>query len=329
MGKIVTIGEVYFVATTIDKLKFEQSAMLGFTFKGSEMSVAASLSKFGVSVSHITAVSDDILGEAAVAWMTHYGVDVSFVKKNKLPIPMCFVEEGIGIRSSRVATMSLQTAFESLDPKLLDWSKIFQGCSWIFWSSASVNDKLSDTIKAGLDIAELKGVNVLADLSLHNPSGLPWFNENKEWTKLLSISSTVICGVKEMNLLLGNHFGYDKDAFIDSCLSLTKEYPEIINIFDKITIGSKCYGRAFVGGQYFETKEFEIGTVLENNGTAEAFSAALLYALRYYDEQQALNFATASYALKHTIYGDYNTASVDEVLRVLVAKDNKNTHGAI
>jgi len=320
MGKIVTIGEVYLVATTVDKLKFEQSATLGFTFKGPEMSVAASLSKFGVEVSHLTAVSDNILGEAATAWIIHHGVDVSFVKKNKMPIPMCFVEEGSGIRSSRIAVMNLQTAFESLEPKVFDWNKIFQGCSWIFWSSASITNKSFDTIKGGLEVAPLRNVNVLADLSLHSPSNLPQFPENNNWKDLLSMSSTVICGVDEMNLLLGNQFTTQKDGFINSCLSFVQEYPSVVSIFDKICVGSKCIGRAWVGGQYIETREFEIGVVLENSGTSEAFSAALLYAIRYYDEQQALNFATASYALKHTIYGDYHKASVNDVLDALILK---------
>ena len=321
MSRVVTIGEVYLMATTIDKLKFEQSATLGFSFKSAEVNVAASLSKFGVEVSHITAVSDNILGEAAIAWMIHHGVDVSFVKKNKMPLPMYFVEEGVGIRSSRVASMTIQTALESLEPKMLDWNKIFKGCSWIFWSSASVTNKLFDTIKGGLEVALIKDVNILADLSLHNPYGVQRIAEDNHWKKLLSISSTVICGVNEMNLLLGNDFTAEKEDFINSCLSFIKEYPATVSIFDKVCIGSKCVGRAWVAGQYIETREFEIGTILENNGTSEAFTAALLYAIRYYDEQQALNFATASYALKHTIYGDYHQASVNEVLGALVLKE--------
>ena len=317
MGRVVTIGEVYLIATTMDKLKFEQSATLGVTFRGSEINVAASLSKFGVDVSHITAVSDNILGEAAVAWIRHHGIDTSFVRKNEMSIPMRFVEEGVGIRSSREAVVNFETAFESLDPKILDWNKIFKGCSWIFWSSASITPKLFNTIKAGLEVTQSRSINILADLSLINSANVKKSDENHHWKNLLSFPSTIICGVKDMNVLLESNFTTEKEGFINSCIALTKIYPAVMSIFDKVCVGSKCFGRAWVGGQYIETREFEIGTILEKSGTSEAFSSALLYAIRYYDEQQALNFATASYAIKHTIHGDYNNASINEVLDVL------------
>ena len=45
----------------------------------------------------------------------------------------------------------------------------------------------------------------------------------------------------------------------------------------------------------------------------------LIYGLLTYqnDDQQALNFAVAASCLKHTIYGDYNRATVDEVEKLM------------
>jgi 2-dehydro-3-deoxygluconokinase len=53
--------------------------------------------------------------------------------------------------------------------------------------------------------------------------------------------------------------------------------------------------------------------VVDRIGTGDAFAAGLIYGLKHWSPQQALEFANAACALKHTINGDVNLASVEEI----------------
>ena len=54
--------------------------------------------------------------------------------------------------------------------------------------------------------------------------------------------------------------------------------------------------------------------VVDRVGGGDAFAAAWIYALlNRYDPQEAVELATASGCLKHSIEGDFNLVSIDEV----------------
>ena len=106
--------------------------------------------------------------------------------------------------------------------------------------------------------------------------------------------------------------------------------PSIEKVFDKIRDGvsaswQKIYGRAWTGSEYIETQQLEITNVVDRIGTGDAYAAGLIYGLIHFDDQQALNFANAACALKHTILGDANLVSPEEVLEVIQG----NTGGRI
>ena len=57
-----------------------------------------------------------------------------------------------------------------------------------------------------------------------------------------------------------------------------------------------------------------ISHVIDRVGTGDAFAAGLIYGLLHYeDELEALNFATAACALKHTVMGDVNMVSLENI----------------
>lgn len=93
-------------------------------------------------------------------------------------------------------------------------------------------------------------------------------------------------------------------------------------MFDKVRTGlsaswQKVYGRAWTGKEYLTSEELEIAQVIDRIGTGDAFAAGLIYGLKHYEDKEALKFANAACALKHTIVGDVNLVSVEEVLEVV------------
>ena len=102
-------------------------------------------------------------------------------------------------------------------------------------------------------------------------------------------------------------------------------YPSIEKVFEKVRTGvsaswQKVYSRAWPEEKYIATNEFEITDVIDRIGTGDAFASGLIYGLEHFDDKRALDFANAACALKHTIVGDSNLATVEEILQI--AKGN-------
>src|SRR5690554_3209529 len=103
MKKVVTFGEVMIRLSPSDYGKLQHGQKLNFHFGGTEMNVGASLAQFGWEVHHVTNVSDDFVGRAALAAMRSYGIKVEAVNKIGHPIGLYFMEPGASLRASTIS----------------------------------------------------------------------------------------------------------------------------------------------------------------------------------------------------------------------------------
>lgn len=70
------------------------------------------------------------------------------------------------------------------------------------------------------------------------------------------------------------------------------------------------------GKNFYESKHYDINPIIDRVGGGDSFSGGLIHGMLKYegDQAQALEFAVAASALKHTIPGDFNLVSEAEVL---------------
>lgn len=322
--RLVTFGEVLMRLSPSEKRKIQQSNKLDFFFGGSEMNVAASLANFGLEVQHITNVSNDLVGEAAIVSMRQLGIDVSSVNRVELPLGLYFLEVGASMRSIRTAYNRLNGAFASISPNQVDWQNILETCNWVHWSgiTPAISQGAYKTLKAGLELANEMKIDISADPSYR--SGLWKYGKKSQviLTELISYSTIFIGGVNEINEILKTNYDHSEKGFIAASKKLLQEFPNIEKIFDKVRNGinaswQKIYGRAWVDEKIIYSKELEVTTVVDRVGAGDAYAAGVLYGLKHYDDKKALEFATAACALKHTILGDINLVSVDEIIEVM------------
>jgi 2-dehydro-3-deoxygluconokinase len=73
------------------------------------------------------------------------------------------------------------------------------------------------------------------------------------------------------------------------------------------------------GQKLYEAPTYQITHIVDRVGGGDSFMGGLIYGLLTYtgDDQKALNFAVAASCLKHTIYGDFNQVTVDEVEKLM------------
>lgn len=329
---IVTFGEVLMRLSPAENRKLVQADHMDFYFGGTEMNVATSLSNFGLSTKHVTNVSDDFVGEAAIAAMRGNGIDTSAVNKVNHPLGLYFLEVGASMRPSRIAYNRLQGAFAHIQPDLVDWEAILEGAAYFHWTgiTPAISENAYLTLKQGLEIAKKKGITITADPAYRSNLWKYGKNGQKVLKELVAQSTIFIGGVNEINEILGTDFSFDEQDFTKASKKLIEACPSIEKVFDKVRTGlsaswQKIYGRAWTGTEYITTEEIEITSVIDRIGTGDAYAAGLIYGLIHFDDKKALRFANAACGLKHTILGDVNLVSVDEVLELM----DGNTGGRI
>jgi 2-dehydro-3-deoxygluconokinase len=324
MGKVVTFGEVIMRLSPPGYNKMKQSRSLEFFFGGTEMNVAGSLAQFGLSVQHISNVSSDFVGDAALSCMRGYGIDTSHIKKVSHPLGLYFMEAGSGLRASQISYNRLHGAFASINPEQVEWEAVLNGCTLLHWTgiSPAISEGAYQTLKQGLELALSKGIAITADPAYRSNLWQYGRNGHEVLAELCSLSTIFIGGVNEVNEILGAQFTQDEEGFKAAAKKLMQEMPNITKVYDKVRTGlsathQKIYAQAWDGAAYYSTTEIEITDVIDRIGTGDAYAAGLIYGIETgMGVAESIAFANAACALKHTIVGDVNLASVSEINEV-------------
>lgn len=321
---IVTFGEVIMRLSPPGSRVMKQSHEMEFFFGGTELNVASSLATMGCNVRHISSVSDDFVGESAVSFIKSFGIDTRFITKNEHPLGLYFLEAGSSVRASRIAYNRLNGSFANIDAEQIDWKKTLDGCEYFHWTGISpgISETAYETLKEGLKTAQEMGIHITTDPAYRSNLWKYGKNGSDILKELVSCSTLFIGGVNEINEILGTQFSSDKQGFIEACQELKQQIPSIQKVFDKIRIGitassQQTQGRALVQDHYYETELLEVNPVIDRIGTGDAFAAGLIYGLMNFDDEKALKFANAACAIKHTIPGDINYCSAEDILEVM------------
>lgn len=324
MGQIITFGEVLMRISPRGNKKFIQSNIVEFYFGGTELNVGISIANFGGNVKHISAVSDDFIGDTALTYIRKFGVDTTSILRSKRPLGVYFLEVGAVIRPSMISYNRSHSAFSEIDPPKVNWKNALEDGEWMHWTgiTPALSKNSFDILKEGLKLAREKGMAVSADPTYRNGLWKYGQDPKEALIELLNYSTIFIGGVNEINEVLGTEFGYGNDDFIKASKQLMNTFPTIEKVFDKIRTSlnsswHKIRARMWNGIEFRETKDIDITHVVDRIGTGDAFAAGLIYGLQKYDDYKAMDFASAACALKHTYEGDVNFATVDEVNNIL------------
>jgi 2-dehydro-3-deoxygluconokinase len=324
MNQIITFGEVLMRISPQGNRKFIQSNTVEFYFGGTEVNVGISIANFGGNVKHITCISDDFIGNTAMAYLNKFDLDTSAIVRSNRPLGVYFLEVGAVMRPSAISYNRSHSAFSAINPSMVDWEKALQNGNWFHWTgiTPALTQGSFDTLKEGLTLARKKGMQVSADPTYRSGLWKYGVDAKDALTELLHCSTIFIGGINEMNEVLGTNLGYSNEEFIEGSKQLMEKFPTIEKVFDKIrtSINSswhKIRARMWNGSEFRETQDFDITHIVDRIGTGDAFAAGLIYGLQHYDDTKSMEFASAACALKHTYVGDVNYTNIDEVLGIV------------
>jgi 2-dehydro-3-deoxygluconokinase len=326
MKKVVTFGEIMMRLSAPQNSRFIQADRLNVTYGGGEANVAAALAHIGVPASHVTCFPDNDLGYAAAAFFRKYGVQTSDMVYKGQRLGLYFLEVGASMRPSKIIYDRFDSAFANLQPEWFDWETILKDAQWFHWTgitpaiSASAAAACADAIRT----ARRLGVKVSADVNYRKNLWQYGKSVKEVMPDLIAGCDVVVCAEQDAEDILdivpdAQH----ANSFVSIATQVMDRFPNIGQVITtrRETLSAshnRLKAISFDKKAYIETPVYDINPIVDRIGGGDAFMAGFVYgSLHYTSMQEALTFAVAASALKHTIEADVNLVSIAEIEQVM------------
>ena len=328
MAKIVTFGELMLRLQPYNYERFLQCDHVQFTFGGGEANVAVSLANYGMDAAYVTKLPSHAIGQAAVNSLRRYGVDTSKIVRGGDRVGIYFNEKGASQRGSVCIYDRANSAIAKAEKSDFDWDSIFEGVDWFHFTgiTPALGGNMVEICLDACKAAKARGVKISCDL---NYRGKLWTRAeaNKAMSELCKYVDVCISNEEDAKDVFGieaeatdiyggslNHEGYksvakqlaDKFGFEMVAITLRESRSASDNGWSAMLYNVK-------NDEYCFSKKYDLH-IIDRVGGGDSFGGGLIYSLLSgKDTQNAVEFAVAASALKHTVEGDYNMVSVSEV----------------
>ncbi len=326
MSKVVTFGELMLRLAPNGYLRFVQSDDYQATFGGAEANVAVSLANYGIDVSFVTKLPSHEIGQSALNSLRKFGVDTSKIVRGGNRVGIYYCEKGASQRPSKViydrANSSIATASEGD----FDWDKIFDGVEWFHFTgiTPALSDEIAKISLKACKIAKQKGITISCDLNFRKKL---WSKEkaNQVMSELCTYVDYCIANEEDAKDVFGieadntDIYGgkLDREGYVSVAKQLTEKFSfkgVAITLRESLSANdNKWSAMLYTNNEAVFSKKYAMH-IVDRVGGGDSFGAGLIYALiNGKSSQDSIEFATAASCLKHSIEGDYNLVSVDEV----------------
>lgn len=326
MGNIVTFGEIMLRLAPNGYYRFFQNDQLQATFGGGEANVAVSLANFGLDASFVTKLPTHAIGQAAVNSLRYFGVDTNDIIRGGDRVGIYYLEKGASQRGSVCIYDRAGSAIQKAKKEDFNWDKIFEGAEWFHFTgiTPALGENLVEICKDACIVAKKHGVKVSCDL---NYRGKLWTREQARaaMSELCKYVDVCISNEEDAKDVFGieaeNTDIYGGKLNKEGYKSVAKQLADKFG-FEKVAITLRTSISAsdndwaamlYDGKDYCFSKEYHL-RIVDRVGGGDSFGAGLIYSLvSGKNTQEAVEFAVAASALKHSVEGDFNRVSVAEV----------------
>jgi len=326
MARVITFGELMVRLQPYNYERFVQADHLEFTFGGGEANVAVSLENFGIDSAYVTKLPAHAIGQAAVNSLRRFGVDTSLIVRGGDRVGIYYNEKGASQRASVCIYDRAHSAIAEASSADFDWDRIFDGAEWFHFTgiTPALGSNVAAICKEACIAAKERGITISCDL---NYRGKLWTREQARECMSELCSYVDICISNEEDAK--DVFGIEADATDISAgelnkagyMSVAKQLADRFG-FKKVAITLRESRSAsdndwsamlYDGKDYCFSKVYHLH-IVDRIGGGDSFGGGLIYSLlNGADTQRAVDFAVAASALKHSIEGDFNHATIAEV----------------
>ncbi len=326
MAKVVTMGEIMLRLSPAGNTRFVQADSFDVIYGGGEANVAVSCANYGHDAYFVTKLPEHEIGQAAVNALRRYGVNTKFIARGGDRVGIYYAETGASMRPSKVIYDRANSAIAEAKPEDFDFDAIMEGADWFHWSgiTPAISNKAAELTRLACEAAKRHNVTVSVDLNFRK----------KLWTskKAISVMKPLM---QYVDVCIGNEedaelcLGFKPDANVEAGETGAEGYHKIFEQMAKefdfkyvISTLRESFSAThngwkamiYNGKEFYESKRYDINPIIDRVGGGDSFSGGVIHGLLTKETQgEALEFAVAASALKHTINGDFNLVSASEV----------------
>jgi 2-dehydro-3-deoxygluconokinase len=276
----------------------------------------------------VTRVPDNAVGEAVLGTLRREGVGVAGVLRGGARLGIYFVESGADIRAMRVVYDRAGSAFAMMGADAVDWDALLDGAAWFHVSgiSLALGSGPAESVLRAARAAKARGIPVSLDLN-YRPALWVGRDPRDLLRPLAALCDTIIGNPGAVKAMLGIETDAPAPepplALYETARALGSTFGcRRVALTRREVLSSSEHGWSAVlfdreHDAFVESRRYQV-RVVDRVGGGDSFNSGLIYGLLGgYDNQRALDFATAASALKLTIPGDFNRVTADEVHRLL------------
>jgi 2-dehydro-3-deoxygluconokinase len=332
MKNIVAFGEIMLRLKSPGYERILQSPMFEATFGGGEANVLVSLSNYGLPTEFATLLPNNAIGKAAIEAIKAKGVGTKNILRIGERLGIYFLESGANQRPSNVVYDRMHSSIAEIKSGDIAWNDVFENCQWFHFTgitpalSSSAANECFDAAAA----AQRAGATVSCDLNYRAKLWRYGKKASDIMRKIVQQVDVIIANEEDCQKALGIssdvnvHSGtISIDSYSRLCEQVLTEFPNVKKIAITLRESKSASYNGWSGclhnrEKFITAKRYEIKNIVDRVGTGDSFAGGLIYGLiALHDDAKALEFATAAACLKHSIPGDFNHCSAQEVLALM------------
>lgn len=327
--KVITFGEIMLRLAPEGYYRFVQAESFGATYGGGEANVAVSLANFGFNARFVSKLPKHEIGQAAVNSLRRYGVDTSLVARGGDRVGIYFLEKGASQRPSKVIYDRANSSMATASQADFNWKEIFDGASWFHFTgiTPALSDETAAICLMACKAAKEEGVMISCDLNYRNKL---WSKEKagKVMGELCQYVDVCIANEEDAADVFGIHA---KDTDVSSGSVNHEGYKEVakqlaerfgfqkvaITLRESLSANDNLWSAMlFDGDEFYFSRKYSMH-IVDRVGGGDSFGGGLICAiLNEKSTQEAIEFAVAASCLKHSVEGDLNQVSIEEVSKL-------------
>ncbi|OFX17007.1 MAG: 2-dehydro-3-deoxygluconokinase [Armatimonadetes bacterium RBG_16_58_9] len=328
---VIAFGELLMRLSPKGFDRFVQADTFDVRYTGAEANSAVSVVNYGMDAYAVSKVPDNEIGQACINYLRRFGVNTDYIARGGERLGTFYLETGAAQRASKIIYDRSHSAMRESNPDDYDWETICAGKHWFHFSGTApaLGENVRRVLEDGLKAAKKHRVMVSCDL---NYRAKLWSPEeaNRVMTRLM----------EHVDVLIGNEedaekvFGVKAEGSdVTKGALVTESYKQVAaQLADKLGLkyvattlresisasANGWGGLLYDGKEHYLSRRYEINPIIDRVGGGDSFTGGLIYSmLSGWDSQRCVEFAVAASCLKHSIVGDFNLASVEEVLALL------------
>lgn len=332
--KVVSFGEIMLRLSPPGFKRFSQTYSFDVVYGGGESNVAVSLANYGFNSHFVSRIPNNDIGECAIMELRKRNVQTNQIVRGGERLGIYFLETGAVSRGSKVIYDRAHSGMSTIEAGMIDWYSVLKDADWFHWTgiTPAISQGAADACLEAIQVANELGVTVSTDLNYRK----------KLWKYGKEPNEVMPALVAGCDIILGNeedaekHFGLhpegidvtqgdtvDGKAYLSVLKQLKDMFPRatkvITTLRGSISASHNTWtGVLYDGNTLYEAPSYDMTHIVDRVGGGDSFMGGLIYGLlNYEDDQKALEFAVAASCLKHTIKGDANLVTVEEVEKLM------------